>query len=77
MSPGGVVLGVVDTWEPVPDRVSEGVRGRRRVGRRADEGVLVADCGSVGMSMILHIRVVRRGGTMTFASARPERIEGE
>jgi hypothetical protein len=46
MSLGGVVLGVVEAWEPVPERVSEGVRGRRRVGRRgggAEGDVLVAD----------------------------------
>ena len=72
-----MVLGVVEAWEPVPERVSDGVRARRRVGRRADEGVLVADCRSSWHVNQTTIWWVRSGATPTFASERPERIDGE
>ena len=72
------MLGVVDAWEPVPERVSDGVRGRSRVGRRVDEGVPVADCdSSENVSMKLQCEWVRRGETPTFASERSERTEEE
>ena len=52
------------------------MRGRR-VGRRADEGVLVADCGSSWHVNRIAMWWVRRGAALTFASERPERIDGE
>jgi len=53
------------------------VRGRRRTGRRADEGVLVADCRSSWHINQTAIWAGKDGGTLTFASERPERMEGE